>query len=309
MAKSGARMVEVGATNRTHLYDYEKAINQDTSLLLRVHTSNFRIIGFTSEVSAEEMVALAKKHGLIVMEDLGSRCLLDLSKFGLPREPTVQEIVKAGVDVVTFSGDKLLGGPQAGIIVGKRDVIERVKKNPLNRALRIDKFTLSSLEMILRDYYDSECALKNVPTLAMLTCAPELIKKRGNKVLRKIGKTLESKCHASLVPTVSKVGGGAMPEYSLNSWALALQPREMGLNAFECELRRLPLPLIGRIENERFLIDMFRIVNSLSCPPCFLIFSALSVIYNGKISFFFDRPYSGRRGFSAIFPGIFQNNY
>ncbi len=256
MAKSGAILVEVGATNRTHLFDYENAISQETSLLLRVHTSNFRIIGFTSEVSAEEMVSLAKKHGLIVMEDLGSGCLLDLSKYGLPREPTVQEIVKAGVDVVTFSGDKLLGGPQAGIIVGKREVIERVKKNPLNRALRIDKFTLSSLEMILRDYYDTERALKNIPTLAMLTCSPEIIKKRGSKVFRKIRKAIEAKCRSSLIPTVSRVGGGAMPEYSLDSWALALQPLEMSLNHFEHELRRLPLPLIGRIENERFLIDL-----------------------------------------------------
>lgn len=256
MAKSGARLVEVGSTNRTHLFDYERAISQQTSLLLRVHTSNFRIIGFTSEVSAEEMVSLAKKHGLIVMEDLGSGCLLDLSEYGLPREPTVQEIVKAGVDVVTFSGDKLLGGPQAGIIVGKREVIEKVKKNPLNRALRIDKFTLSSLEMILRDYYDSESALRNVPTLAMLTCSSELIRKRASKVLRKIGKAIEAKCHISLIPTTSKVGGGAMPEYSLASWALALQPREISLHEFEEALRRLPLPLIGRIENERFIIDL-----------------------------------------------------
>lgn len=255
MAKSGARLVEVGATNRTHLFDYERAVTPETSLLLRVHTSNFRVIGFTSEVSAEDMVALAKKHNLIVMEDLGSGSLVDLSRFGLPREPTVQEIVKAGVDVVTFSGDKLLGGPQAGIIVGKREVIERVKKNPLNRALRIDKFTLSSLEMILREYYDIEGALRHVPTLAMLTCEPEVIKKRGSKVLRKIKKKIEGKCHAALVPTASRVGGGAMPEYSLASWALSLSPLTIGLNAFENCLRRLPLPLIGRIENERFLVD------------------------------------------------------
>lgn len=262
MAKSGANLVEVGATNRTHLFDYERAITPSTSMLLRVHTSNFRIIGFTSEVPAEEMVALAQKHNLVVMEDLGSGCLVDLSRFGLPREPTVQEIVKAGVDVVTFSGDKLLGGPQAGIIVGKRDVIERVKKNPLNRALRIDKFTLSSLEMMLREYYDGEGALMRVPTLAMLTCAPEEIKKRGYKVMRKIRKKVESKCHIALVPTLSRVGGGAMPEYSLASWALSLLPLEMGLNAFESELRRLPLPLVGRIENERFLIDLRTIQDS-----------------------------------------------
>jgi len=189
------------------------------------------------------------------MEDLGSGSLIDLSRFGLPREPTVQEIVKAGVDVVTFSGDKLLGGPQAGLIVGKRDVIERVKKNPLNRAFRIDKFTLSTLEMVLREYYDVEGALRHVPTLAMLTCAPAVIKKRGFKVLRKIKKEIEEKCDVALIPTASRVGGGAMPEYSLASWALSLSPLTIGLNAFESALRRLPLPLIGRIENEKFLID------------------------------------------------------
>ena len=256
MAKSGARLVEVGATNRTHLFDYEKAINQETSLLLRVHTSNFRLIGFTSEVSAEEMVRLARKNGLLVMEDLGSGCLLDLSQYGLPREPTVQEIVKAGVDVVTFSGDKLLGGPQAGIIVGRQEVIERIKKNPMNRALRIDKFTLCSLEMILREYYDTDAALHNIPTLSMLTLPPETIKKRAQKVLRRIKKPIAEHCDASLLATASKVGGGAMPEYSLKSWAISLQPHEISLNTLEREFRCLPIPLIGRIENERFLIDM-----------------------------------------------------
>lgn len=255
MAKSGARLVEVGATNRTHLFDYEKAITPDTSLLLRVHTSNFRVIGFTSEVPAEEMVSLAKKNGLLVMEDLGSGCLLDLSQYGLPREPTVQEIVKAGVDVVTFSGDKLLGGPQAGIIVGRREVIEQIKKNPMNRALRIDKFTLSSLEIILREYYDINTALKNIPTLSMLTLSPEDIRLRARKILRRIKKSIAWRCDTALVATTSRVGGGAMPEYNLQSWAIALQPHDISLNILEREFRRLPVPLIGRIENERFLID------------------------------------------------------
>jgi L-seryl-tRNA(Ser) seleniumtransferase len=150
MAKSGANLVEVGATNRTHLRDYESAITEETVMLLRVHTSNFRIIGFTSEVNVDEMVELARSKDLLTMEDLGSGSLIDFSRFGFPKEPTVQEIVQSGVDVVTFSGDKLLGGPQAGIIIGKTKVIERIKANPLNRALRIDKFTLSSLESVLR---------------------------------------------------------------------------------------------------------------------------------------------------------------
>ncbi len=256
MAKSGARLVEVGATNRTHLYDYEQAISEETALLLRVHTSNFRIIGFTSEVSAEDMVALAKKNGLITMEDLGSGSLIDFSRFGFPKEPTVQEIVQAGVDVVTFSGDKLLGGPQAGIIVGRKDIINRIKKNPLNRALRIDKFTLSSLESVLREYLDLDKALKNVPTLRMLTLSAEELKKRAQRLARRLTKKLGQRCRSFIAPTVSRVGGGALPEFNIASWAIVLVPSTMTLNTFEKRLRHLPIPIIGRIENDRFLLDV-----------------------------------------------------
>ncbi len=256
MKKSGAKLIEVGATNRTHLKDYEDAISDETALLLKVHTSNFRMIGFTSEVPVEEMVALARKNGLVVMEDLGSGCLIDLSSFGLPKEPTVQEVINAGVDVVTFSGDKLLGGPQAGIIAGKREVIEKVKKNPLNRALRIDKFTLASLENILRNYYDTNTALKNIPTLAMLTQGADLMKNRGRRILRRIEKKISPVCAVRLVPVVSRVGGGAMPEYNLASWAIELKPRHIGLNVLEKEFRKLTVPIIGRIENEGLLIDL-----------------------------------------------------
>lgn len=256
MKKSGARLIEVGATNRTYLRDYEEAISEDTALLLKVHTSNFRMIGFTSEVPVEELVDLARKRGLVVMEDLGSGCLIDLTAYGLPKEPTVQEVIKAGVDVVTFSGDKLLGGPQAGIIAGRKEVIERVKKNPLNRALRIDKFTLASLENILRNYYNTELALKNVPTIAMLIQAPDLIRKKGRKLLRGLEKKISPDCAIRLVPTVSRVGGGAMPEYSLASWAVELKPQHIGLNVLEREFRGLAIPVIGRIENECFLLDL-----------------------------------------------------
>ncbi len=222
MAKSGAKLVEVGATNRTHLYDYENAISAETALLLRVHTSNFRIIGFTSEVSVEDMVALARKNGLLTMEDLGSGSLIDFSRFGFPKEPTVQEIVQAGVDVVTFSGDKLLGGPQAGIIVGRKDIISRIKKNPLNRALRIDKFTLASLESVLREYFDFEKALKNVPTLRMLTISAGELKKQAQRLVRQLIKKLGQRCRAYITSTVSMVGGGALPEFSISSWAIVL---------------------------------------------------------------------------------------
>jgi L-seryl-tRNA(Ser) seleniumtransferase len=256
MAKSGATLIEVGATNRTHLYDYERAITENTALLLRVHTSNFRIIGFTSEVSAEEMVVLARKNNLATMEDLGSGSLIDLSQFGFPKEPTVQQIVEAGVDVVTFSGDKLLGGPQAGIIVGKREAIAAIKKNPLNRALRIDKFTLSSLENVLREYFDTARALKNVPTLAMLTVTPEELKKRAQRMQRQLKARIERQCRVSIVPTTSRVGGGALPEFGLDSWAIEMQPHRMKLSVFEKRLRELPIPLIGRIENHRFIVDV-----------------------------------------------------
>ncbi|MDR3629365.1 MAG: L-seryl-tRNA(Sec) selenium transferase [Desulfocapsaceae bacterium] len=256
MKKSGVRLVEVGATNRTHLSDYETAISEETALLLKVHTSNFRMIGFTSEVPLADLVDLGRQRGILVMEDLGSGCLIDLSAYHLPKEPTVQEVISAGVDVVTFSGDKLLGGPQAGIIAGKREVIDKIKNNPLNRALRIDKFTLASLENIMRNYYDTNLAIQNIPTLTMLTVSPRLIKGKGRKLLRRLKTKLAPDCQVQLIPTVSRVGGGAMPEYSLPSWAIELQPEKISLNVLEKEFRRLTPPVIGRIENEGFLLDL-----------------------------------------------------
>ena len=256
MEKSGGIMVEVGTTNRTHLRDYENAITPETSLLLKVHTSNYRLIGFTSEVDAADMVRLARDNGLLVMEDLGSGCLFDLSPYGYPKEPTVQEVVEAGVDVVTFSGDKLLGGPQAGIIVGKRDVIEQIKKNPLNRALRVDKFTLASLEQTLKAYYDKELVLKEIPTVAMLCRSAAEVKKMAQRILRKLKKSISSQCAVQLTPTVSMVGGGSIPEYSIESWALELHPHSIGVSRLERDFRHLEVPIIGRIENERFLLDI-----------------------------------------------------
>jgi L-seryl-tRNA(Ser) seleniumtransferase len=256
MEKSGAFLREVGATNRTHLRDYERAINDQTGLLLKVHTSNYRIIGFTSEVSLPELVELGRRHGLPVMEDLGSGSLVDLSRFGLAREPTVPEVVRAGVDVVTFSGDKLLGGPQAGLILGSRDIIGRIKKNPLNRALRIDKFTLAGLEAILRLYCDEQKALSAIPTLAMMGMPVALIGRRAARLARRIGKVLAGRCAVAVVDTASRVGGGAMPEQDLPSRAVALRPLAMKLTELERKLRQASMPVIGRIENETFLLDM-----------------------------------------------------
>ncbi len=262
MVKSGAKLVEVGATNRTHLRDYELAISSETALLLKVHTSNFRIIGFTAEVPAEELVALARQRGLAVMEDLGSGSLVDLSPYGLPKEPTVQEIVRAGVDVVTFSGDKLLGGPQAGIIVGRQEMIDRIKHNPLNRALRIDKFTLASLETVLRSYYDLDAALHEVPTLRLLVQGPDEIRRRVRRLLRRLGGQLAGSCVLGQQATMSRVGGGAMPEHGLASWALTLRPLTMTLAQLERGLRGLALPIIGRIEDEALLLDLRTVLDS-----------------------------------------------
>ena len=256
MSRSGARMVEVGATNRTHLFDYENVIHEETGLLLKVHTSNFRVIGFTSEVPVRDLVTIGNKYGIPVMEDLGSGSLVDLSPWGLPKEPTVQDIVAAGTDVVTFSGDKLLGGPQAGLIVGKKEIIARIKKNPMNRALRIDKFTLASLETVLRDYYDPKYALESIPTLSMLTAQPDTIKKKGQRVIRRLGGAQKIKAYIRLQKTVSRVGGGAMPEHGLDSWALSLRPGETSASTFEKWFRRLQVPLIVRIEDDKILIDL-----------------------------------------------------
>jgi L-seryl-tRNA(Ser) seleniumtransferase len=281
IAKSGAHLVEVGATNRTHLADYEKVINDETALLLKVHTSNFRVVGFTSEVSAEDLVVLAHAKGLPVMEDLGSGCLVDLSSFGLPPEPTVQQIVKAGVDVITFSGDKLLGGPQAGLIIGKKEVIDRIKHNPLNRALRIDKFTLAALEAVLRNYYDLNKALTTIPTLKMLTQPVELIKKRAKRLMRRIQSTVKPVCSLCLHPTTSRVGGGAMPEHSLPSWAVAFQPFNTHVSTMEKGLRILSMPVIGRVEDDRFLLDM-RTVADNEIPD--LATSLLTYFEQGMLS-------------------------
>jgi L-seryl-tRNA(Ser) seleniumtransferase len=256
MAKSGAKLVEVGATNRTHLKDYEGAISEETSLLLKVHASNFKMVGFTKEVSAEELVELAGRHKLLVMEDLGSGCFIDMSRYGLRKEPTVQETVKAGVDVVTFSGDKLLGGPQAGLIVGKRNIIDCIKRNQLNRALRIDKFTLAALETVLRLYYDPEAAILNIPTLTMLTASPEIMGNRAKRLTRKIKKSLAGKCNITVSVTGSRVGGGALPEENLESRAVVLEPLDRTVNELEKHLRLSSLPVIGRIEEDRLILDM-----------------------------------------------------
>lgn len=278
MTRSGAKLVEVGATNRTHLHDYEGAIGGDTALLLKVHTSNYRMIGFSSEVPLVDMVELAARYELPVMEDLGSGSLIDLSRFGLMKEPTVGEVVKSGVDVVTFSGDKLLGGPQAGIILGRRKIIDRIKRNPMTRALRIDKFTLAGLEAVLRLYYDEEVALAKIPTLAMLSMPEEQIAAKARRLLRRIKKAVAGKCLVSMVKTDSQVGGGAMPEQDLPTTAVALQPKDISANELEVMLRKGDVPVIGRIENDLFLLDMRTIADKEIVPLAKIILHVFGVV-------------------------------
>lgn len=256
MRKSGARLVEVGTTNRTHLSDYEKAIGAQTALLLKVHTSNFRVMGFTAEVSLAELVSLGKERGLPVMEDLGSGCFIDLSAYGLEKEPTVQEAVAAGADVVAFSGDKLLGGPQAGILVGKKVFLDRIKKNPLNRALRTDKLTLAALESTLRFYLNPKEAREKVPALAMLTATAAQIKRRAKRLHRQLSKDVSALCAVALKEEVSQAGGGALPLQTLPTWVLALRPWQISAGQMDERLRRGCPPIIARVKDEELLLDL-----------------------------------------------------
>ena len=256
MKRSGALLKEVGTTNRTHLRDYQKAIGPETALLLKVHTSNFRVMGFTSDVSLEELVALGRGQNVPVMNDLGSGCFVDLSRYGLEKEPTVQEAVKTGVDVVTFSGDKLLGGPQAGIILGKKRFLDPIKSNPLTRALRIDKLTLAALESTLLLYLDEKKAIKEIPTLRMLTLDPLHLKRRGRRLLKKLTDGADKEVNLSLREDISHVGGGALPLQELPTIVLAIKPLHLSVNDLEKKLRLGEPPIISRISKDELILDM-----------------------------------------------------
>jgi L-seryl-tRNA(Ser) seleniumtransferase len=256
MKKSGASLVEVGTTNRTHLRDYEQAVGEKTALLLRVHTSNFRILGFTAEVPLPELVTLGRSKDLPVMEDLGSGCLVDLTPLGLDPEPTVQETIRAGADVVTFSGDKLLGGPQAGIIVGKKRYLDPIKRNPLNRALRIDKLTLAGLESTLRFYLEGEAALQYIPALRMLTGSVAEIERRSKRFFRRLAKEIGPVCRMRIKNESSQVGGGALPIQELPTKVLALAPENISPVDLERRLRNGAPPVIVRIKDNEVLLDL-----------------------------------------------------
>jgi len=257
MAKSGAILHEVGATNRTHPRDYENAVNENTAALLKVHTSNYRIIGFTREVALAELAAIGRKYGLPVIEDLGSGNLTDFTSVGLPGEPTVQQAVADGADIVTFSGDKVLGGPQAGIIVGRAKYIEAIRKNPLNRAIRIDKMTLAALEATLRLYRDPQRAREAIPTLAMITASPEALAGKARRLAAMLKKALAGRYAVKTLPGASRVGGGAFPERDLPTTLVSLAPAPGAPSPETLRQRLLATdpPLVARIEGNAFLLD------------------------------------------------------
>jgi L-seryl-tRNA(Ser) seleniumtransferase len=249
MKQSGASLVEVGTTNRTYLADYEAAMGEETAALIRVHTSNFRVIGFTSTVDLPDLVALARRKGLLVLDDLGSGCLLDTRPFGLGYEPTVQESVAAGADLVMFSGDKLLGGPQAGIVVGRRKLIEQLKRHPLARALRMDKGSIAALNATLRHYQRGE-ALDRVPVWRMIAMPLSVISRRARRWQRAAGPI------ATVVEGRSMIGGGSLPAESLPTTLVAVSEAE-GLRPEEVAraMRSLPTPIVARVARNQLLLD------------------------------------------------------
>jgi L-seryl-tRNA(Ser) seleniumtransferase len=256
MRLSGVTLKEVGTTNRTHPRDYSSAVTEQTALFLKVHCSNFAVLGFTSEVTASELVELGAAAGVPVLADMGSGNLVDLSgALPGPPEPTVQEFVRAGVDVITFSGDKLLGGPQAGLIVGKKSFIEPMKKHPLLRALRIDKLTLAALEATLRLYRDEKVAFNEVPTLRMLTAPYRELAERGKKLARRLRRRLDPKLALELVEGFSQAGGGTLPLLNLPTLLIQVSVAGLSPNEIEARLRKAEVPVIGRIFKGAFLLD------------------------------------------------------
>jgi L-seryl-tRNA(Ser) seleniumtransferase len=267
MAKSGARLKEVGSTNRTHPADYENAIGENTALLLKVHTSNYKVVGFTAEVGLEELVAIGKKHKLPVMEDLGSGALIDLARYGLPKEPVVAERIRAGADVVTFSGDKILGGPQAGLIVGKKDWIAKMSKNHLQRALRCGKLTLAALEATLRRYRQSPNIVEEIPTLKAFTRPVEEIRAMGEALLPRLQSALGGDFEIRLLDATAQIGSGALPTEELPTAAIGVRHKKLAAHAIAEKFRRASPPIIGRIKDDLFLLDLRCIFDSNDLIP------------------------------------------
>ena len=267
LAKSGARLREVGTTNRTHLRDYERALGAQTALLLKVHPSNYRIAGFTAAVGLEALIELGGRRGVPVMEDLGSGALIDLTHYALPREPVVGERVALGVDVVTFSADKLLGGPQAGILVGRRTAIERARENPLRRALRCDKLTLAALEATLRLYRTAPDLAAVLPTLRWLTRPMAEMERLGVEAVAHLQRALGAEYAVEMVEAESEIGSGAQPTETLRSKAIALTHPTISPLAIAAHFRASRPPIIGRVRDDRFLLDLRCITRATDLIP------------------------------------------
>ncbi|HTI85296.1 MAG TPA: L-seryl-tRNA(Sec) selenium transferase [Alphaproteobacteria bacterium] len=260
MVRSGAKLVEVGTTNRTHLMDYAAAIGDDTGLILKVHTSNYKIEGFTAEVGAEALAELARKRKIPLAHDLGSGTLVDLARWGLVHEPTVAEAVGAGADLVTFSGDKLLGGPQCGFVVGRKSLIAQINRNPLKRALRVDKIRLAALEATLKLYRDPDRLAERLPTLALLTRPLADIEASARRLAPRIARALGPRYTVDIAACRSQIGSGALPTETIASAGLAIRPAakkgDGALDSLAAALRRLPVPVIGRLENRALRLDL-----------------------------------------------------
>lgn len=260
MKQGGAELVEVGTTNKVYAGDYEEAIGEDTALLLKVHTSNYRIMGFTADVSVQELKELGREYGLPVLDDLGSGVMFDMRQFGLEYEPTLRERVEAGGDIITCSGDKILGGPQAGIVLGRKEYVEKMKNNPLTRAIRVDKMTLAALEGTLKSYYDMDQALEEIPTLQMIDSSLEKLKKRAENLKEAIAAASgELEGYLELEKGISRVGGGSYPVSELPTWTLTLStggdPEPLAR-----ELRRDYPPIFCRISEGKLIFDVRTLV-------------------------------------------------
>ncbi len=256
MSQSGGTLVEVGTTNKTHPSDYVRAVTENTGAFLKVHTSNFKIVGFSEEVSLEEMVRLGHERNIPVIYDLGSGAMVRLEDYGILDEPNVLDAMKSGADIISFSGDKLLGGPQAGIIIGRREYIEAMKKNPLTRAFRIDKLTLAALEATLREYQDPAQAIQNNPTLRMITATMETLVPKGEQLLAELQRTCDGSYTVELTEDFGQVGGGSVPTQMIRSSVVAVEPNLVSPDVLEQRLRRISLPIIARISKDRLLLDV-----------------------------------------------------